>query len=106
MKWGALLAGVIAWFAAAALPARAGQYRILLRAEPARIDADGLSTATIVAEVRLASGEAAPDGLEVRFFATAGNLTPAATTVDGAARALLISPNAAQTATITVVAGD
>ncbi|KPJ64123.1 hypothetical protein AMK68_02250, partial [candidate division KD3-62 bacterium DG_56] len=106
MKWAALWASAIAVLAAAALPAPAGQYRILLRAEPNRIPADGMATATIVAEVRLASGESAPDGLEVRFFASAGSLTPAATTVDGTARAVLTSARTPQTTTITAVAGD
>jgi hypothetical protein len=106
MKRAAFWAWAIAGLVGAALPVAAGQYRILLRAEPARIPADGLTSATVVAEVRMASGESAPDGLEVRFFASAGNLTPAATTVDGVARAILVSATAAQTATITAVAGD
>ena len=88
----------------APLPAHAaGSVRVSV--SPNVLLADGVSTATVTAQVNNASGRPARDGTEVRFYTTAGNITQVAFTSAGVARATLTSSAVPQTANISVSAG-
>ncbi len=67
--------------------------------------ADGISTAMITADIRAVSGRPVRDGTEVRFYTTAGSITPLAFTSAGVARATLTSSAVPQAANVTVAAG-
>jgi len=67
--------------------------------------ADSRSTVTITAAVRVNSGKPAPNGTRVTFQTTLGHFQETAvTTVDGYARAVLVTSGAAGTAKITASA--
>ncbi len=100
-RWG--LALLILFLAS---PLRAASYVIRLSANPPSILADGVSTSTIMAEVRDASGQPVPDGTIVRFTTTAGTITSEATTQGGVAKATLTSDRVPQFATVTAIVGD
>jgi hypothetical protein len=68
--------------------------------------ADGYSRAVVTAEVRDGSGRIVPDGTEVRFSATLGNIDPIATTEAGRARVNLTSAATPGFASITVSSGQ
>ena len=72
---------------------------------PTVLLADGIATATVTADVRTSSGRPARDGTEVRFYTTAGTITPVAFTSAGVARATLVSSNTPQTANISISVG-
>ncbi len=78
---------------------------IRLSASPNVLLADGISTTTITAEVRMGSGRPARDGTEVRFYTTAGTITAAAFTSAGVARATLKSSSIPQAANVSVAVG-
>ncbi|MGV3721818.1 MAG: invasin domain 3-containing protein [Actinomycetota bacterium] len=67
--------------------------------------ADGVSSATVTAEVRTSNGRPARDGTEVRFYTTAGTITQVAFTSAGVARATLTASAVPQAANISVSAG-
>ena len=99
-----LLALVSLVLLASARPAAAaGSIRVMV--SPNVLLADGISTATVSAEVRTSSGRPARDGTEVRFYTTAGTITQAAFTSAGIARATLTASTVPQTANISVSAG-
>jgi hypothetical protein len=81
----------------------AGAIRVTI--SPNVLLADGISTATVTADVRQSSGKAARDGTEVRFYTTAGNITQVAFTSSGIARATLTASAVPQAANISVSAG-
>jgi hypothetical protein len=81
----------------------AGSIRISV--SPNVILADGVSTATVTADVRNSSGRPARDGTEVRFYTTAGSITQLAFTSAGVARATLTASAVPQAANISVSAG-
>ena len=85
-------------------PAAAAGY-VRVTVSPNVILADGISTATVTAEVRGTSGRTARDGTEVRFYTTAGSITPAAFTSAGVARATLTASSVPQAANISVSVG-
>ncbi|HIE09628.1 MAG TPA: hypothetical protein EYP65_07235 [Armatimonadetes bacterium] len=77
-----------------------------LTASPPSIPADGVSTCEIIARVTDRAGNPVPDGTLVRFSATAGRITPEASTQGGVARAILTSDRVAQFVTVTASVGD
>jgi hypothetical protein len=81
----------------------AGSIRVSV--SPNVLLADGISTATITAEVRNSSGRPARDGTEVRFYTTAGAVTQIAFTSAGVARATLTASSVPQAANVSVSAG-
>jgi len=81
----------------------AGSIRVTL--SPNVLLADGISTATVTAEVRNSSGRPARDGTEVRFYTTAGNITQVAFTSAGVARATLTASSVPQSANVSVSVG-
>lgn len=81
----------------------AGAVRVTV--SPNVLLANGISTATVTAEVRTSSGRPARDGTEVRFYTTAGTITQVAFTSAGVARATLTSSSVPQAANISVSAG-
>jgi hypothetical protein len=81
----------------------AGAIRVTV--SPNVLLADGISTATVSAEVRTSSGRPARDGTEVRFYTTAGTITQVAFTSAGVARATLTASSVPQAANISVSAG-
>jgi hypothetical protein len=86
------------------LPARAaGSVRLTI--SPNVLLADGISTASVTAEVRTSSGRPARDGTEVRFYTTAGSITQIAFTSAGVARATLTSSAVPQAANVSASAG-
>src|SRR5438045_8361867 len=85
-------------------PARAAG-AILVSVSPQVLLADGISTATVSAEVLNSSGHPARDGTEVRFYTTAGTITQVAFTSAGVARATLTSSAVPQAANISVSVG-
>jgi len=72
---------------------------------PSVLLADGISTATVTAEVRGTNGRPIRDGSEVRFYTTAGSITQVAFTSAGIARATLTASNVPQAANVSVSAG-
>jgi hypothetical protein len=88
----------------AARPAlAAGQIRI--NVVPNVLLADGQSTAIVTAEVRGANGRPVRDGTEVRFYTTAGSITPVTFTQAGVARATLTASAVPQAANVSVSVG-
>src|SRR4051794_7043803 len=81
----------------------AGAIRVSV--SPEVLLADGVSTATVTAEVRNSSGRPARDGTEVRFYTTGGTITQVAFTSAGVARATLTASSVAQAANISVSVG-
>lgn len=95
---------ILALTVAGTLPARAaGSIRVTI--SPNVLLADGISTATVSAEVRSSSGRPARDGTEVRFYTTAGQITQVSFTSAGVARATLTAAAVPQAANISVSAG-
>lgn len=78
---------------------------IRLQASQDFLQANGYSTAAIVAEVRNRGGDLVPDGTEVRFTTTLGTIDPVATTVAGTARVTLRSAATPGTAVILATSG-
>lgn len=66
---------------------------IVLSANPSSVVADGKSFTTITAEVRDKDGKFAPDGTEVHFTASMGEIEEVGTVQSGAARVKLTSAN-------------
>lgn len=99
-----LAACLLAILSLVPLPARAAGY-IRVTVAPTVLLADGISTATVTAEVRGGSGRPARDGTEVRFYTTAGTITQAAFTSSGIARATLTSSSFPQSANVSVSVG-
>ncbi|MBM3457626.1 MAG: hypothetical protein FJX77_03710 [Armatimonadetes bacterium] len=81
----------------------AGSIRVQL--SPQVLLADGISTAVVTVNVLGVNGRPTRDGTEVRFYTTAGNITPLAFTSAGIARATLTASSLPQAANITVAAG-
>jgi len=97
------LAAILGTLAGAAPARAAGSIRVTV--SPAVLLADGISTATVSAEVRGSGGRAARDGTEVRFYTTAGTITQVGFTSAGIARATLTASDFPQAAKISVSAG-
>src|SRR3954469_24074511 len=81
----------------------AGSIRVTV--SPNALLADGISTATVTADVRNSSGRPARDGTEVRFYTTAGTITQGAFTPAGVPRATLTASAVPQAANISVSVG-
>src|SRR6266542_6139143 len=64
---------------------------LALRATPEMVRADGQSTTVITAEVRDSGGAVVPDGTEVHFTTTSGQIDDVALTTAGRARAKFTS---------------
>jgi len=90
----------------AVAPAGAATTTIRLTASPAAIAADGRSVSAITAEVRDPSGNLVPDGTQVRFSASLGQIDTAVNTVAGVARAILKSGTQPGQAMISAVLPD
>jgi hypothetical protein len=73
---------------------------IYLRANPDSIIADGKSVTTITAEIRDSSGSLVPDGTQVSFSSSLGNIPTVATTTAGVARVRLTSDTTTGTAQV------
>ncbi|MCC6444054.1 MAG: hypothetical protein IT210_11445 [Armatimonadetes bacterium] len=105
------IVSIILWVAiAATASAQSTVNSIKLRATPDTIRADGLSKASIIAEVRDRSGQLVGDGTEIRFSTTLGNFNgdTAVTvlTAAGTARVTLTSSTSVGTALVTATAGQ
>jgi hypothetical protein len=87
LRWCLLLLALLA----PPFPAQAALGSLNLRAAPDVIRADGQSRTTITAEVRDSDGSVAPDGTQVNFTTTSGQIDNAAPTVAGRARVTFIS---------------
>ncbi|HEU4753538.1 MAG TPA: hypothetical protein VFU47_10565, partial [Armatimonadota bacterium] len=74
------LAAVPALMCALAARPAAAAGSIRISVSPNVLLADGVSSATVSAEVRNSSGRPARDGTEVRFYTTAGTITQVAFT--------------------------
>src|SRR5881396_3721797 len=74
-----------------AAPALGSLGSLALRATPESVRADGHSTTVITAEVRDSGGGVVPDGTEVHFTTTAGQIDAVAPTQAGRARATFTS---------------
>lgn len=74
---------------------------IALSANPSGLPADGTSFCTISAEVRDSDGKFAPDGTEIRFTASLGDIEEVAEVRAGVARVRLMSANIPGTSTVT-----
>jgi hypothetical protein len=99
-----LVALVLPFSVAGARPAHAAG-AIRATVSPQVLLADGISTATVTAEVRSTSGRPVRDGTEVRFYTTAGSITQVAFTSAGVARATLTASNVPQAVNVSVSAG-
>jgi len=100
-----LLAGLALLLGIAPRPALAATGAVRATATPTVLLSDGVSTATVTAEVRNSSGRPVKDGTEVRFYTTAGTITPLVFTSAGVARATLTASSLPQAANITVSVG-
>lgn len=89
----------------AAGPACAQQWDLLVDAQPRRISADARSTSQISVTVTSMQGSPAPDGTEVRFNTTDGDIVPVARTVGGKATGVLTSGNSPNIAQVTAIVG-
>jgi len=78
---------------------------IRVQVSPNVLLADSISTATVTANVIGTNGRPARDGTEVRFYTTAGTITPVAFTSSGVARATLTSSGIPQAANVSVSVG-
>lgn len=88
------------------LPASAQQWEMSVDSLPSRIAADGRSTSQITVRVSSPSTGPAPDGTEIRFITTAGNILPVARVEGGKAIAVLTSGTTQNIARITVIVGS
>lgn len=78
-----------------------GAGSIQLSANPSSIAADGKSFTTITAEVRDLDGKPAPDGTEIRFTASLGEVEETGIVQTGTARVKLTSSNLPGASTVT-----
>ncbi len=85
------------------MPAHAdrGVGGIVLSANPSSLPSDGTSFSTISAEIRDSDGKFAPDGTEVRFTASLGEIEEVSEVRAGVARVRLMSSNVPGTSTVT-----
>jgi hypothetical protein len=98
-----LLLAALLWAFGARPASAAGAIRV--QVSPNVLLADGVSTATVTAQVLGVGGRPARDGTEVRFYTTAGSITPVSFTSAGVARATLTSSGVPQAANVSVSVG-
>jgi hypothetical protein len=78
---------------------------ITLRASPDRLPADGRARAVVTAQVQTPEGRPSPDGTEVTFYTTLGEVVPGAQTVGGIAQVVLTAGTAVGSAVVTAAVG-